>query len=422
MGKKSAIWLIVIIVLISFFSYVGLKGMPLWNAKEIIPLGEAVNLGLDLQGGLRVVYEAQIDPDNEDAENDITKAKEIIRERLDRKGQNEATISEQGADRIVVEIPGVEDPNELAEFLAEPAVLEFVSPEGDVIVEGKDIKSASAGYITGNNPVVNFEMYPEGADAFAEATIKYENQVISINLDGEPISQPKVSTPILSGEGYIEGMGSIEEAMDLAIKIESGALPVELKQVQTSSVGATLGANALDRAIMAGFIGILAILLFMLIYYKLPGLVADLAIIVFLLLDVIILVSAKVTLTLPGIAGIILTVGMAVDANVIIFERMREELRLGKSLRSAVDSGFSKAFKAILDANITTLIAGVVLLFLGTGPIQGFAKTLIIGIVISMLTAIIFTKHVLRLMIDLNVKNKKLYSPGFGRKEQNNEH
>ena len=199
------------------------------------------------------------------------------------------------------------------------------------------------------------------------------------------------------------------EAKQLANLIESGALPVNLEQAEIRTIGATLGVNALRQAIIAGIVGIIAILLFILTYYRLPGLVADLALVAYIIIVMLVIVVAKVTLTLPGIAGIILSVGMAVDANVIIFERIKEEARAGKTLRAAVDMGFSKAFRAILDSNITTLIAAVVLLYFGTGPIQGFAKTLIIGILASMFTAIFFTRYVLKLIMRLDIKNKKLY-------------
>jgi preprotein translocase subunit SecD len=234
-------------------------------------------------------------------------------------------------------------------------------------------------------------------------------QIISIKLDGESISDPRVNTAIVGGKGYIEGMADIEEAKNLAIKIESGALPVELKQLEARTIGATLGANALDTGITAGIIGIAAVLLFMLLYYRLPGLVADLALVAYLLIVLFIIVVANITLTLPGFAGIILSVGMAVDANVIIFERIKEERRTGKTLRAAMDAGFHKAFSAIIDSNITTLIAAVVLLIFGTGPIQGFAKTLMIGILVSMFSALVVTRWLLRKIINLKINKDWLY-------------
>ncbi|MBM7582302.1 protein-export SecD/SecF family membrane protein [Caldicoprobacter guelmensis] len=408
MRKKSGLKLFLIILCIAIASYIALNGLEI-GIYRIVPLGEGVQQGLDLKGGLYVVYEADIAPGDPDRDNKIEGAIRVMRNRLDRANQHEATIAPQGTNRIVVEIPGVSNPQELADILMKPAVLEFIGPEGDVIITGKDVKSAKPGYITGQKPVVHFELHPEGAKKFAEATEKYLGKVIKIVLDGNPISQPKVNEEIPNGQGVIEGMENIEEAKTLANLIESGALPVELKQVEVRTIGATLGANALERGILAGIVGLSLVFLFMLVYYRLPGLVADLALVVYALLVMLITVVARITITLPGIAGIVLSIGMAVDANVLIFERMKEELRAGKTMRAALDAGFSKAFSAILDSNVTTLIAGVVLLYFGTGPIQGFAKTLMLGVVVSLFTAVVFTKYVLRLIIDLNVQNKKLY-------------
>lgn len=408
MRKKSGLKLFLIIVCIAIASYIALNGLEI-GIYRIIPLGEGVQQGLDLKGGLYVVYEADIAPGDPERDNKIEGAIRVMRNRLDKANQHEATIAPQGTNRIVVEIPGVSNPQELADILMKPAVLEFIGPEGDVIITGKDVKTAKPGYITGQKPVVHFELHPEGAKKFAEATEKYLGKVIKIVLDGNPISQPKVDEVIPNGQGVIEGMENIEEAKTLANLIESGALPVELRQVEVRTIGATLGANALERGILAGIVGLSLVFLFMLVYYRLPGLVADLALVVYALLVMLITVLARITITLPGIAGIVLSIGMAVDANVLIFERMKEELRAGKTMRAALDAGFSKAFSAILDSNVTTLIAGVVLLYFGTGPIQGFAKTLMLGVVVSMFTAVVFTKYVLRLIIDLNVQNKKLY-------------
>ena len=407
-GFKSGLKLFLIIACLIVLCYIALNGLEI-GIYRIAPLGEKVQQGLDLKGGLYVVYEANIAPGDADANSKIEGAIRVMRNRLDKSNQHEATIAPQGTNRIVVEIPGVDNPRELAGILMEPAVLEFIGPEDDVIITGQDVKSAKPGYITGQKPVVQFELTSEGAKKFAEATEKYLGKVIEIVLDDNTISAPTVQAVISDGKGIIEGMSNIEEAQRLATLIESGALPVELKQVEVRTIGATLGANALERGILAGVIGLSLVFLFMLVYYRLPGLVADLALVVYGLLVMLITVLARITITLPGIAGIVLSIGMAVDANVIIFERIKEELRAGKTMRAALDSGFSKAFSAILDSNVTTLIAGVVLLYFGTGPIQGFAKTLMLGVVVSMFTAIVFTRYVLRLIIDLNIQNKKLY-------------
>lgn len=408
MKRKNAISLIIIILLVASVGYVVLNGLNL-GLYTIEPIIKKIDLGLDLRGGLYVTYEAKIDENDPDKDNKIEGAMRVIRNRLDQENQHEAVIVRQGSKWIRVEIPGVEDPRELANILAQPAELKFIDPEGNVIIEGKDIKTAQPAFDGINNPVVQFELNEEGAEKFAEATKNNIGKVISIELDGNVISAPTVQTAITGGSGQITGMQSIEEAKKLANLIESGALPVPLEQLDIRTIGATLGSNALERSIKAGIIGVLVVLLFMLVYYRLPGLVADLALIVYILLLVIILAVTKVTLTLPGIAGIILSVGMAVDANIIIFERIREEKNTGKTFKASVESGFDKAFGAILDSNITTLIAGFALWKFGTGPIQGFAKTLVIGVLLSMFTAIAFTKQIMRLFIGLNIQNEKLY-------------
>lgn len=412
MRSKSGLLLALIFILIVFASFLVLNGMPIGATRyEIPPIVQGIRQGLDLRGGLYVIYEAQIDPGDPDRDEKVLGAMRVMRNRLDAQNQQEATIARQGdnRDRILVEIPGVQDPKQLANILAQPAVLKFIGPDDEIILTGEDVKLAKPGFVSGNIPVVDFELHPEGTRKFADATARFLRQIIRIELDGNVISEPRVNSVIAGGRGHIEGMGSVEEARQLASLIESGALPVPLQQMEIRTIGATLGANALDRAILSGIIGIIVILLFMLLYYRLPGLVADLAMVVYLILVILTIRLAEVTLTLPGIAGIILSVGMAVDANVVIFERIKEEMKSGKTLRAAVDSGFSKAFRAILDANITTLIAALVLLFYGTGPVQGFAMTLMIGILVSMFTAISFTRFMIRLVMNLNVGNRKLY-------------
>jgi preprotein translocase subunit SecD len=234
--------------------------------------------------------------------------------------------------------------------------------------------------------------------------------MIGIYLDKQPISLPTVQSVIPDGKGIITGSGSIEEAGDLATLIRAGALPVELETLSVTAVGPQLGANSFEQSIRAGQIGILLVLVFMLLFYRLPGLVSDIALVIYTLIVLTILASIKATLTLPGIAGIILSIGMAVDANVIIFERIKDELRLGKTLRAAIDSGFRRAFLTIFDSNITTLIAAVVLFYFGTGPIKGFAITLSIGILSSMFTAIVVTRYLLKLLVGSNlIKNLKLF-------------
>ena len=239
----------------------------------------------------------------------------------------------------------------------------------------------------------------EGTQLFADATQKYLNQQISIKLDDEVISSPKVNVAITNGEAVIEGMADMEEAGNLAELIRGGALPVKLSPIEVTTIGPTLGQDSLNQSLIAGAIGIAAVLLFMLVMYRGLGFIADLALIIYIMLDLILMVFANVTLTLPGIAGIILSVGMAVDANVIIFERIKDESRSGKSINAAIDAGFKRAMGTIIDSNVTTLIAGFVLFFMGSGSVQGFAVTLILGIIVSLLTAVIITKHLTKLVI-----------------------
>lgn len=408
MKTKSAIKLTVILAVVAVLCYIAIFGLQI-GLYEIVPLGSEVRQGLDLRGGLYVVYEADVADVADEADRQIDGAIRVMRNRLDAANQHEATIARQGDRRIVVEIPGVDDPAELADILAEPAILEFIGPDGSVIITGRDVRVAEPGFGDAQRPVVNFELHPEGAQLFADATTRYVGQAINIVLDGVTISSPQVRDAILGGRGFIDGMENMEAATRLANLIESGALPVNLRQLETRTIGATLGANALELAIQAGIVGLILVLVFMLVFYRLPGLVANIGIVVYMLITMIVLVSAQVTMTLPGIAGLILSIGMAVDANVIVFERIREELRLGKTIRVSVDTGFSKAFTAILDANVTTLIAAGVLFYFGTGPIQGFAITLMIGIGASMFTALVFTRFLMRTLIELNIYSNKLY-------------
>lgn len=408
MRRKNSIALIIIVLIIAAVGYVVFNGLNI-GMYVIEPATKSINQGLDLRGGLFVTYEAKVEDNDPDKDNKINGAMRVMRNRLDKENQNEAVIVRQGSKWIRVEIPGVKDPRELAGILSQPAELKFLDSDDNVIIEGKDVKTAQPAFGELNKPVVQFELHKEGAEKFADATRENLGEVIRIELDGKVISAPKVESAITGGSGQITGMQDIEEAKRLANLIESGALPVPLEQLQIRTIGATLGSNALERSVKAGIIGTIVVLLFMLVYYRLPGLVADLALIVYILLLLIILGVSNITLTLPGIAGIILSVGMAVDANVIIFEGIREEMSAGKTLRASMESGFNKAFSAIFDSNITTLIAGFVLWKFGTGPIQGFAKTLVIGVILSMFTAITFTKQVMKLFVGLDIKNHKLY-------------
>ena len=337
----------------------------------------------------------------------------MIQQRLDRKGWTEANVYQEGKKRIRVEIPGVEDVETAVNEIGQTAKLSFTNLQGEVLVEGKDVVNASKAAVTNatgvQEIVVNLEFNEKGKKDFAKATQDNIGKPLLITLDNNIISIPTVNTAITDGKAMISGSFTVESAEELASLIRAGSLPFELKILEMNTVGATLGANALKSSIFGGAVGLLFILVFMLIFYKMNGFAANLALISYILIELILLNYFNITLTLHGIAGIILSIGMAVDANVIIFERIREELKLGRTIKLAINKGFSRALPAILDSNITTLIAGAVLYWLGTGPIKGFAQTLMLGIVISMFTALVVTRIILNVMVGSGIKNPKLY-------------
>lgn len=408
---RGALVLGISVILLVAITIVALNGFGRgFMVRYMKPWGEAIRLGLDLRGGVYTVYQATDNGEgNFDSQLDVTI--KVLMNRLTAQNFTEATVTKQGNDRIRIEIPDVSDPDEILEIIGTPAHLEFVDSEGNVLMEGKDVKSASAQYIqSSGSPVVAFELTDEGRELFAAATAANLGKTITITLDGETISAPTVNSVINQGSGYIEGQGmTIDDAQNLAMLIQSGALPLELTQLEVSAISATLGVEALDRALLAGVIGVALVMLFMLFRYRLSGLAADLALWTYILLVVFILALTGVQLTLPGIAGIVLGIGMAVDANVIIFERFKDEARLGRPLNSAVKMGFHNALSAILDSNVTTIIAALVLMVFGTGPIKGFAMTLVISVGASMVTALFVTRMFLNALIDLNIKNTKLF-------------
>lgn len=407
MKIKNAIVFLIIIAIVGLGSYTAFFGLELGDS-QIRPVGESINQGLDLQGGVYVVYEAQTDATGRELDQMIVQTIEVFRKRVDSMGLLEPVIVREGDRRIRVELPGVGNAQEALELIGRTAQLQFLTPDGEVILTGNNVNRAQAGFAN-NIPVVELGFDSEGTRAFADATDKYRGQQIAIVLDDEVISAPTVRSVISNGVGHIEGGFTVEEASRLAALIRAGSLPVNLAEVESSSITATLGVDALNRSVQAAQIGIILVLLFMLVYYRIPGLVANISLVIYILLVLGIFAGLNATLTLPGIAALILSVGMAVDANVIIFERIKEEIKLGKTVRSAVDSGFQRAFKAILDSNITTLIAGVVLYQFGTGPIRGFAVMLIVGIAVSLFTAVFVTRILLKLLVGMNVTNNKLY-------------
>ncbi len=398
MRTKSSIVLVAVLAVLGLLVYFTYQ-----------PILSTIKLGLDLRGGLRVVLQAQEGEGEKVTEDTIQKAVGIIRERVDSLGVKETTLYPQGEDRVVIEIAGEDDPEAAVDILKNTAQLEFWDEEGNVLLTGKNLKDAQARVRTDTQKSeVLLEFDSEGAKLFAEATTANVGKPLLIVLDQEIISAPTVSTAITDGSAVIEGAYTAKEANDLAILLRSGALPVSFEIMEKRSIGPTLGSESLDKSIRAGIIGLIAVLLFMIGFYRLPGLVADLSL---LLYGVIVLGTMSMmgaVLTLPGIAGFALSIGMAVDANVIIYERLKEELRTGKTLRASIDAGFKRAFWTIFDANVTTLITAMVLMYFGTGPIKGFAVTLSIGIIASLAVALTFTRYVLVLLANLS-KNEKLY-------------
>ncbi|MDO4546666.1 MAG: protein translocase subunit SecD [Clostridia bacterium] len=408
MKAKSAIILAVTAVLIIAVGFLAINGLTIGDVV-ISPVADAISLGLDLRGGIYAVYVAT-DTEQEDFETLLQGTISVLRSRLDAQGFTEATVTRQGTNRIRVEIPDVSDPNSILDIIGTPAHLEFLDPEGNVVIEGKDIKSARAVYYEDNRsqPVVQFELNDSGREAFATATSENIGNVIAIVLDGTYISTPIVQSAITDGAGIIDGMEDDEAAVNLAMLIMSGALPLDIEQDEVNAVSATLGVEALETSIKAGIIGVILVMLFMLAVYRLPGLIADMALCIYILIVLYcVALVPGVQLTLPGIAGILLGIGMAVDANVIIFERFREELKDGSALQTALRRGYKSALTAVIDSNVTTIIAALVLMYFGTGTIKGFATTLLIGIIASMITAIFITRALLKSAIRLG-DGKKL--------------
>ncbi|WP_190317038.1 protein translocase subunit SecD [Thermoanaerobacterium thermosaccharolyticum] len=398
-----------VIVLAAIIAYIAFFGINAGN-YSIKPVQESIRLGLDLQGGVYVLEQAE----GKVTQDAMTRAISIIRNRVDSLGVSQPLIVQQGPNRIRIEIPGVNDPDQVISFLGQTAQLKFVGPDGKVILTGADVKNSKAVYQTDQTgvqqPVVTLELNSKGAKAFADATGKFVGKQIAIVLDNKTISAPVVQEQITGGEAVINGMKDFTEAKNLANLIRGGALPVTLKQVEYSSVGATLGPSALKASEEAGLYGLVIVLLFMIAFYRLPGLIADIALGIYILINFIVYALLHVTLDLPGIAGMLLSIGMAVDANIIIFERMKEEMRAGKSIRASLDAGFRKAFVAVFDSNITTLIAAFVLFFMGAGTVKGFALTLIIGVISSMFTAITVSRFLLKSVVDTEfTKNIRVY-------------
>lgn len=380
---------------------------------------ENIRLGLDLAGGVSITYEV-LGEDFTQTDIDDTIYK------LNLRVQNystESDVYQEGANRINVEIPGVTDANAILEELGKPGSLTFMDKNSNVVMTGSDVEDAQA--LSRTNPTTGFREHlvqltltKSGQEAFAKATTEaaVNKDIIYIMYDGSVISYPSVQSPITEGTCVIEGMESLEAAEQLASTIRIGSLPLELKELRSNVVGPKLGQEAISTSLIAGFIGFLIVIIFMIIVYRISGVASALALTLYVGLVLGLLNAFDLTLTLPGIAGIVLSIGMAVDANVIIFARIREEIGAGKTVRSAINIGFKKAMSAIVDGNITTIIAAFVLMLKGSGTVKGFAQTLMLGIVVSMFTALVVTKFSLNILYNLGFQDEKFYGKQKERK------
>ena len=430
-GKtRSIIALSVVLVLTVVLAVVGVTGMPLdarglYKLKPWLPTTNAENwptalsLGLDLRGGVYVEYSAKAPADTDASFDSLMEGTiGVIQQRLTDKGYAESTVQRIGNDGIRVEIPDVTDPSAVLDLIGSPAKLEFKNPQGEVFMDGSMVQTATYYYSEGDHQVA-FTLTDEGAKIFAEMTAASIGQRIAIYLDDVELIAPTVQSAITGGSGVINNMESAEYAKTIAAKIQSGALPLELTQQKVDTVSATLGDDALSTSVLAAIIGILLVMVVMIIRYRLNGVVASWALCIYIItLFFLLAVIPGIQLTLPGLAGIVLGIGMAVDANVIIFERFNEEIRRGRPAKAAVRMGFKNAMSAILDANVTTLIASLVLLWYGTGSIQGFAKTLLLGVLVSMFTAVVVTRFLMKNIVNLGATNTKLFAAVKAVKEE----
>jgi len=409
---KSTIIFIICLIVIGILAYASAIGITA-GGYRFKPISETINRGLDLQGGVSVLEEIQADSVDQAT---IDRTIELISMRVNKMGVSETVVTREGKKRIRIEIPGKFDPKEVTDTIGKTGELKFVGPDGVTVLTGQDIKSATA-YLDSSNankPTIGLELNDSGTKKFAVATQKFLGKPISIYMDTDLLTDPTVDSVITTGKAIITGSVSLEEAKSRANIINSGALPVTVKAVETKVVGASLGANALPLSILAGKVGIGIVLILMILYYRVPGLIADIALILYMVIVLLTFSGIKATLTLSGIAGFLLTVGMAVDANILIFERMKEELKSGKSIRASIDAGFHRAMSSILDSNLTTILSGIVLYSLGSGTVKGFALTLIIGVALSMFTAITVTRYLVKLALGMGWFNKKWSIGTFG--------
>lgn len=412
--KKKIIYSIIILALLFGMSYVAIFGM-----KDGYGSIGQIKQGLDLAGGVSITYEIQEDnPSDQGVSDTIYKLQQRVTNY-----STEAEVYKEGGNRITVEIPDVTDANAILEELGQPGTLMFLDSDGYTkfsngeectpLLTGSDVKNAVAGADTSQSStskyVVSLEFNDEGKQKFADATSANVGKIIYIVYDGKVVSAPRVNEAITGGSAQIDGMSSYDEANTLASYVRIGAMPLELKEMRSQVVGAKLGETAIQTSLLAGAIGLAILCLFMIIAYRVPGVAACLALVIYVALDIFILSVYEITLTLSGIAGIVLSIGMAVDANVVIFSRIREEIGAGKSVDAAIEQGFKKAMSAVVDGNVTTIIAALVLYLRGSGSVKGFAVTLGIGVVLSMFTALVISKTIVRLLYNFGCKSEKLY-------------
>lgn len=383
------------------------------SIKPLVDPVKGILLGLDLRGGVHLVLQAEPDKNGAPITNgDMDKAKAIIAKRVNDLGVSEPIVqTDYDKKRMVIDLAGVTDPDKAVDILKTTAKLTFRDPQGNVVLQGDELTDAKGGQGQQQGYVVNLTFSSDGAKKFADLTTKYIGQRIGVYLDDKLLTNPTVNTPILNGQAEITGYATLEEAANNAVLMRSGSLPVSMTIAEKRQVGASLGIDSLHKSIKAGLYGLIFIFLFMLVFYRLPGVVADFSLIVYGLIVLWVFWMFRVVLTLPGIAGFILSIGMAVDFNIIIYERVKEEIRAGKSLRAGVESGFSRAFITVIDAHVTTFIAAMTLYYFGSGSIRGFALTLAVGIIASLFTAITFTRLVLRLTVGIS---PKMHTTWFG--------
>ena len=441
--KKYQRWIIPILIMLGLSIYINWPNHPgihIGNYQREIK----TQLGLDLVGGVQALLEADLPADVEVTQENMQTAKRIIENRVNGLGVSEAVVQLAGDRRILVELPGQTDPEQALSTIKDTALLEFVDfgdfsaqqvsqminteiktdfkvssaenesanlnsdePVFHTVMTGASIKQVGVTKNALGKFLIVFELTPEGSQIFQEYTTNNTGEYLAIVLDNEVISAPRIKEPITGGRGSIGGNFTYESASNLSIQLKYGSLPVPLKVVQTETIGPTLGEDSLDKSLVAGVIGLAVVMIFMAIYYRLPGLIADLALLLYALLTFALYRWIPVTLTLPGIAGFVLSIGVAVDANVLIFERMKEELRAGASLQKAISLGWDRAWPSIRDSNISTLITSAILYWFGStygaSIVKGFSLTLAIGVLVSLFTAVTATRTFLHLLLD-NIK------------------